>query len=220
MRNHVIFFHAPEFFPPLDFFFGLLNSDLWVVLDHVIFTTRSRQSRCRVKTDSGVQLLALAVKRPCNKPICDMVIDNAQPWRKAFLKAIERNYSDSPFFLDYYRDVRNHVEAPHVLLETFTLETTLWAASLMGKQVEFIRTSPHYTKYPTSKIIPILLDKFEGALFNEQFVHPYYPQRTEPFERDLSILDVLFNVGKENAKVLLTTKQTDRKISDELRKLE
>lgn len=148
----IIFFHAPEFFPPLDFFFGVLNSDMWVVLDHVIFTTRSRQSRCRIKTNSGVQLLALAVKRPCNKPVCDMVIDNWQPWRRIFLKAIERNYCDTSFYNEYIDKLRDYVEAPHVLMETFTLETCLWIADLMGKQVDFIRTCDSYKRFPCPRL--------------------------------------------------------------------
>jgi hypothetical protein len=204
LRAKVLFFHTPEFFPPLDFFFGLLNSDIWVVLDHVTFTSRSRQSRCRIKTGSGVKLLALAVKRPCNKHICNMVIDNVQPWRKEFLKAVQQNYFGSAFFEDYYEELRDHVEAPHVLMETFTLETCIWIADLMGKHVDFIRTCDSYKRFPVSKIIPLLMDKLGGEPFSETFTPPQYTQQTEPFERDLSVLDPLFCIGATNTRKLLT----------------
>lgn len=64
------------------------------------------------------------------------------------------------------------------------------------------------------------MDKLDGEPFSEQFQHPYYPQHSEPFEEDLSILDVLFNIGADKAKILLTTKQDNNAIDDGMRKLE
>jgi hypothetical protein len=208
VKKKTVFFHTPEFFPPLDFFWGLLNSDLWVVLDHVTFTSRSRQSRCRIKSENGVSLLAMGVVRPCNKPIHKTLIDNMQPWRRLFLKYIERFYKETPYFGLFYPDLVGFIESPTVLLETFTLNTCLWAAEQMGKQVEFIRTSEEYTKYPVSKIMPIVLQKVGGQLFNQPFIHPTYPQHYDPFERDLSILDALFCVGPENTALMLQAKKS------------
>lgn len=200
----ILFFHTPEFFPPLDFWFGLLNSDAWVVLDHVRFTTRSRQSRCRIKCDSSIQQLAVAVKRPCNKAICNMVIDNFHPWRRYFIRAIEKGYSDTPYFNGYFEGLKYYIEAPNVLLETLTLQTTLWVAELMGRHVRLFCTKDYYKNYPASKVIPILLDKLGGEPFHERFNHPYYQQRAEPFEKDLSILDALFCCGAEDVRKLLS----------------
>ena len=203
-----VFFHCPEFFPPLDFFWGLMNSDLWVVVDHVTFTSRSRQSRCRIKSENGVSLLALGVVRPCNKPICKTIIDNMQPWRRNFLKLIRRFYEDTPFFSVLYPEVELFVESPTVLLESFTLKTCLWAAEQMGKQIEILRTSEYYTKYPVSKIMPLILDKVGGEPFNLPFHHPTYPQHYEPFEKDLSILDALFCVGPKNTALMLKAEKS------------
>lgn len=220
MVSKVLFFSPPQFFPPLDFFFGLLNSDIWVVLDHVRFTSRSRQSRCRIKTDEGIAQLQIGVKRPQNKPICATVIDNRalgesiHPWKHDFLRNIKLYYHDTPFFNEYYPEIVCCIEGPNVLLETLTLGTTLWAAHLLGKEIQYFRTSDlgttysshdRYTaKFPISRIIPLLLEKFSAVPFNTPFSHPEYPQRQGPFERDLSVIDSLMCVGADNVRVLLT----------------
>jgi hypothetical protein len=198
-----IFFHPPEFFPPMDFFFGLLNSDVWVVLDHVNFAARSRQSRCRLKTESGIQQLAVGVKRPCNKPIFEMVIDNLQGWRRNFLKSIAQDYHQAPFFKDYFEEITYYIESPNVLLEPLNLQTTMWAAELMGKRVKTFYTKEQFTTYPISRVIPILLDRLKDEPFKDVFIHPEYKQMTDPFEKDLSILDALFCIGAEKTKELL-----------------
>jgi hypothetical protein len=206
-----LFFSTPQFFPPLDFFHGLLNSDVWIVLDHVKFTSRSRQSRCRVKTNDGIEQLQVAVKRPQNKPIYATVIDGMQGWKRYFLRAIKMYYYDTPFFTEYYPSVIQLIESPHVLLETLTLESTFWVSELLGKKIQYLRTNDldtaragRYTrKYPIAKIIPLLLERYHASLFNDPFHHPEYPQRTGPFEKDLSILDCLFSVGADNTRLLL-----------------
>lgn len=223
-----IFFHAPEFFPPLDFFHGLLNSDIWVVLDHVRFISRSRQSRCRIKTDNGITLLSVTVKRPQNKPICNTIIDNnsheSQPWQHIFLKELKRYYFDMPFFGEYYPGIADFIKRPNVLLETLTLQSCLWMGEILGKKIEYARTSElrtakrgRYTrKFPVSKVIPLLLEKTCGTIFNDPFQHPVYLQRTEPFEKNLSVLDALFCVGADNIKFLLM-KQTDSSFREKLK---
>jgi hypothetical protein len=195
----------------MDFFFGLLHSNIWVVVDHAIFLPRSRQSRCRVKTESGIQQLAVAVKRPCNKPLCEMVIDNLQNWRKNFLKSIELDYSKAPFFRDYFDEIKYYIESPNVLLEPLNLQTTMWAAELMGKHVQPFYTKTQFTSWSVSRAIPVLMDKLNGEPLREVFVHPVYKQLTDgPFEKDLSILDALFCIGAQETRKLLSngTEQT------------
>jgi len=202
--NRIVFFHSPEFFPPLEFFFGLLNSDVWVVMDHVTFLSRSRQSRCRTKKIDGIRQLPVAVRRPCSKPVCKMVIDNSQPWKRLFLKAIREDYGECPYFPVYWGDVKDFVESPLVLLENINMQTTLWAAEKMGKNVRYVYSKDYCWGKSVSETITFMLDKLGAELFNYTFTHPVYQQRTDPFQKDLTILDCFFNIGADETKRLLT----------------
>lgn len=203
-----LWFSVPEFFPPLKFLHGLINSDAWVVFDHLKYQIRSRQNRCRIRTATGVQLLSVAVKRPCNKAICFTMIDNFQPWRNDFLSAIQRNYVDTPFFPYYIDGLTSFIQGPNALLETLNVRTILWMAGLMKKHIELIYTKNYFSPHPKSKTsskraISSLCAKLGGEIFQEEFKHPYYQQKFEPFEKELSTLDALFNLGAMETRKLL-----------------
>jgi hypothetical protein len=201
------FIAEPEFFPPLQYFYGLNNSVVWCVVDHTQYRIRSHHNRCRVKTGTGITLLSISVKRPCNRHIYDTLIDNSFPWKRIFLKTLENNYKEAPFYWHYAQELTNFVNSPHVLLENFNVEVTRWIARLMG-----IRPKIAYSKFITPQQpleeLPATVFKLTGALpLDVQFEEPHYQQMTEPFEEDLSVLDALFCVGADATKQLLAAQK-------------
>lgn len=199
-----VFFHVPEFFPRLKFFYGLLNSDLWVILDNLQFKARSRQNRCRIRTRTGVQLLAVSVKRPCNKPICQMMINNLKPWKKLFFTALETNYSGTPYYGEYIDELKYYVDAPNILLETLTVQTTLWLAKILGSTLPVIHCNVTYRNLTKNQIIKEVCSNLRATAFQKKFKHPHYKQKYEPFAKGLSILDPLFCIGAQETRKLLT----------------
>lgn len=197
------FIAEPEFFPPLQYFYGLNNSVVWFVIDHTQYRIRSHHNRCRVKTGTGITLLSISVKRPCNRHLYDTIIDNSFPWKRIFLKTLENNYKNAPFYRDYAQALANFVNSPHVLLENFNVDAACWICGLMG-----IKPKIAYSKFLTPKQpleeLPATVFKLTGALpLAMNFQEPHYPQMTEPFEEDLSVLDALFCIGAKGTRYLL-----------------
>lgn len=190
--------------PSLDFFFGLLNSTNWVVMDHLRYHVRSEQNQCRIRTPTGVQVLRVAVKHPCNKPIYRTMINNYVPWKLFFLKRIKQSYRGTEFFDLYYDDLRSLIEGPSVMLETLNMQAIMWVAGLLNKNVNPVYTHFLYDKYPKSKIINHICEKLHAEPFQQKYEPEYYPQISEPFEEGLSVLDTLFSVGAEDTRKLLT----------------
>ena len=202
-RTVKLLFHEPLFLPPLDFFSGLVHSDIWVVMDHVPYSIRTRQNRCRIRTRTGIQLCSVSVKRPCNKLIFCTMIDNWQPWKRKFLEAVERSYMGSPFYTEYYEDLKYYVEAPNVLLETLNVQTTLWIAHLLKIEPQIVYSKSTCQNLSREESVKLLCSRLGGEEFHEQFIHPYYKQRYEPFEEGLSILDALFSISATETRRLL-----------------
>lgn len=199
----VAFFHEPETFPSLEFFYGLLNSDIWVCLDHLRFHTRCAQNQCRIRSPTGIQVLRIAVKHPCNKPIYMMMINNYAPWKRYFLKSIENSYEGTEYYNLYIDGLHNLIEGPTVLLENLNIQAIRWIASLLDKSLQIICTNTIYEKYPKSKIIKHLCEKLHATQFTDKYEPEYYPQISEPFEENLSTLDPLFSVGAEDTRRML-----------------
>jgi hypothetical protein len=145
-----------------------------------------------------------------------MVIDNVRNWRKHFLKSIEMDYHNAPFFKDYFDEIKYYIESPNVLLEPLNLQTTMWAAELLRKHVQAFYTKTQFTTLSVSRVIPALMDKLNGEPFRDVFIHPIYKQLTDPFEENLSILDSLFNIGAEETRKLLAdgAEQTFKRASE------
>lgn len=202
-----IFFSDPLFFPPLNFFYGLLNSQLWAVMDHLPFEPRTWQNQCRIKTSTGVQWLRVTVNLPCTKPVHQVTINNARPWKQSFFAAINRVYGDSEYYPIYIDDLKFFVEGPCVLLETLNVQTTLWIAGLLKKRPNLFYTKSVYTKYPASKVVKTVCKRFDGTVFEGLFSEvslDVYDH--DPSGENLSVLDALFTVGAEGLRALIKTK--------------
>ena len=204
----VFFFHEPEFFPSLQFFHGLIQSVVWVVLDHQTFQVRCYQNQCRIKTVSGIQVLRVAVKHPCNKPVYQTMIDNFNPWKRVFMSVIKHCYGRTEYYRIYIDGLASLINGPTVMLETLNVQTTMWIAGLLKAEPQLFHTHQFYGgrgshAYPKHKVVESLCQRFHVNSFSQEFKHPFYQQSTGTFETDLSVLDALFNVGADETRKLL-----------------
>lgn len=180
-------------------------------MDHLRFKSRSSQNTCRLRKQSGVDVVAVAVKHPCDKPLYQTQIDNARPWKYDFLRVIKRNYVDAPYFEEYFYTLSEIINTPNVLLESLNIETTKWIANLLGVTPTVIYSYQSYAlnKYrrvgwaSKSNVTQAICARLNASVFSRTFKHPYYPQIYEPFEKDLSVLDALFCIGAEDTRELL-----------------
>jgi hypothetical protein len=203
----VILFSEPFFFPPLKFFHALMNSDIWFVIDHRKFRPRSNQNRCRLRSPTGIQLVQVAVKRPCRKEISSTIIDNYLPWKKLFLRALKETYADAPFFAKYFEEIKYHILAPTSLIETLNVQTTLWITGLLGKHIQVMYSSNYYNRRTNKqRVIEYVSQRLGGKPFEGEFNHPVYKQISDNFVKDLSVLDALFSIDVEELRQLLLPK--------------
>jgi hypothetical protein len=108
------------------------------------------------------------------------------------LDAFAKTYGDSPYYDEYIDDLRSYILGPTVLLETLNLQTTLWLAGLMGKDLSYMYTRKHYHSFLRSRIVDAVCQRLKAE--------PLEPTLAESLEEDdvkedLSVLDALFTIG-------------------------
>lgn len=117
----------PHYLPYLGYFQIMANVDEFYFYTGVQHARNSWQVKNRLRTPArkpilesgrvedgdGIYWLCVPVRHP-RKPLFhrsnllrNIMIDNTKPWSKDHLKAIVANYSKSPHFMNYYRDLES-----------------------------------------------------------------------------------------------------------------
>ena len=218
----VVAIHQPEAFPWLGFFDKMFHSDVFVLLDNVQFEKNYYQNRNRIRTTDGWAWITIPVltKGRSSQTIDQVVINNAMNWRRKIKVSLEQSYRQSAHW-DRYRD-----ELWGILDRSWTHLTELncviipWLAEALGIRRSLVRASAlgvagkrsallldvcrslGATKYLSGVSGRSYLDSSVfvqagiGVLFQE-FHHPIYHQRHQPFIPCMSALDLLFAQGPD-----------------------
>ncbi|MCX5679921.1 MAG: WbqC family protein [Candidatus Omnitrophica bacterium] len=157
-----------------------------------------------------------------------MHIDNFQDWRRRHWHAISFNYSPSPFFTKYGGFFEELYKKDWPLLADLNISVTNYILDSLGiKKPVYFESKLNIKTMNTQRIIDICkalgADTYlsgaggkdyleEGAfgangikLLYQDFRHPEYSQRYEPFIPLMSSIDLLFNCGLDSLKILTGT---------------
>lgn len=203
-------------------YFDLINdADEFIFLDDVQFTTRDWRTRNKLKTAQGAQWISVPVGSNTSRLICDVQI-NEHKWQVIHYKTIVSNYKKTPYFSRYEELLENFYlnkkwinlsEMNQFLIRSIAYDLGIDTIfkdsreySAVGNNEERLLDllskagGSRYISGPSAKNY-INPSTFESAgvelIWKDYLDYPTYPQRFEPFEHEVSILDLLFNVGPD-----------------------
>ena len=220
----------PSYIPWRGYFHQIQKADLFVFYDCVQYDKHGWRNRNAIKTAQGSQWLTIPVNtKGCvseAKAIKEIPIIWDTPWPEKHLKSIHQCYTKAPFFKTFVQLLEAIYSRRDSLLADFTCATTELIARELGIQhTQFVRSSEigaegskterligilekvgatHYISGPSAQDY-IERDKFENAGISLEFMsydYPDYPQLYGKFEPQVSILDLLFNVGPDACKFI------------------
>jgi hypothetical protein len=190
---------STTYFGPVQWYQKLYRSEAVEIEQWESFQKQTYRNRCLIATTNGVQALTVPVERHI-ETIKDIRISDHGNWRHLHWNALQSAYGESPF-LDYYQDdIRPFFEKRWTYLFDFNEE-------IRQKMCELIDIQPEvgYTKaYANHGDSPHDLREGIRPKHPEpdaDFVpKPYYQvyQQKHGFLANLSILDLLFNMGPES----------------------
>ena len=200
---------ATTYFGPVQWYQKLNRFDGVLMEQHEHFLKQTYRNRCIIATTQGLQALTVPVeKTPSNLPegrlIKDVRISNHGKWRKEHWNALQSAYGESPFFEFYEDDIRPFFEDRWEYLLDFNMAITEKMCELLDIHPHIELTSSYQNSLPIG-------EGWEGADFRTA-IHPKHPQEDSDFspkpyyqvykerfgfQPNLSILDLLFNMGNE-----------------------
>jgi len=167
------------------------------------YTKQTCRNRCIIYGPNGKQPLSIPVKKVDGNHtmVKDVKLSDSSAWQNIHWRSIETAYNNSPFFL-YYRDRFESFFLKRfdslIELNTSILEVVFTALGVEKP----IRFTDHYEK------TPVLVTDQRSAMIgkNSQISLPPYTQCFSEkfgFLSDLSIIDLIFNLGPESQNYLV-----------------
>ena len=215
----------PSYIPWRGYFHQIYKADTFVFYDDAQFDRGGWRNRNRVKTPSGSRWLTIPVLKKGSVngriPIHQIQINWDQRWNVKHLRTLRHLYSKAPHFEEYICMIEEFYGQHPNLLADFTIDLTVALSKKLGiDSTQFRRSSTlkvfgsrtdrlvsilqavgatHYISGPSAKGYldeKKLLDA--GISFEYMsYDYPYYEQLYPPFDPRVSILDLLFMVGRE-----------------------
>ena len=189
--------------------YSKLDSGAGLVIDgNTPFVKQTFRSRAVIATENGTQTLTIPVVHNGGRTAMrDVRISEHGNWRHLHWNALVSAYRKSPFF-DYYADDFAHFyEEKDGFLMDFNLRLHSVVCELLGLEREIRILSPGESTEETADAIDdlrhIAEPKALGSLIGYT-AKPYYQvfAQRNGFIADLSIVDLLFNMGPEGLLVL------------------
>lgn len=229
MKTKKVVIHQPDFIPYLGFFDRLLQSDLFIALDHVQFVNSSRgwTNRDKIKTQDGAQWLTVSVKKTSrNTRINEVQLAVEPDWRSRHINALYQNYRAAPYFDQIIGRLNSIYKQDFKTLSEFNMALIEMLMDMLDVRLPWILSSTMDPKGSKNQLLVDLLKKvsathyvsgmgakdyFDPKPFSEngieviwqRFESQVYPQQFESFIPNLTSLDLLFNMGLTESRKIL-----------------
>ncbi len=212
-----------NYIPWKGYFDMIAAVDEFIIFDDMQYTRRDWRNRNQIKTPQGVQWLTVPVqvKGKYYQKIRDTEIDGSD-WALVHWKTLAQNYRRAPHFDEIATWIepmyltasythlsqlnRSFIEAVCAYLGIETVISNSWDYALLDSKTERLADicaqagGTEYISGPAAK------DYIEERVFTERDIkltwfgysgYPEYPQLWGEFTHGVTILDLLFNCGKD-----------------------
>ncbi|MBO5720157.1 MAG: WbqC family protein [Bacteroidales bacterium] len=198
---------TPSYLAPISYYRQLNNSPV-IVESYCNYQKQSYRNRCKIATEAGVMTLSIPVEKPSGKVLTrDVRISLHDNWQHLHWTAIESAYQSSPFFEYYQEELRPFFEPQKFkYLFDFNIELQNTICNLLDITPQIEYSKEYVQPQETDKDLRELIHPKRPSVEAEKLL-PYYQvfANRYGFIPDLSIIDLLFNMGTESIFFLLDT---------------
>jgi hypothetical protein len=194
----------PCYFPNACIFSLIMQGNvLWEVQDN--YQKQTYRNRAYIATDRGRHMLSIPIVHVGNatgrQHYKEVLVDNTYPWQRQHWRTLETAYRTSPFF-EYYEDyIRPLYEVEHSYLLQFNLRTIQTICDCLQLPFPEEQTAV-FALTPSNVVDQRDLVSAKKTYGNDLPAYVQVFGDRHGFLPNLSILDLLFNLGPSTAAYL------------------
>jgi hypothetical protein len=193
------------YFGPIQWYQKLYRYDQTLIEQYDSYQKQTYRNRCVIATANGLQTLTVPVEHDTLNikneilKVKDLRISDHNNWRRIHWNALQSAYNESPFFDYYADDIRPFFEKKYEFLVDFNEAIRQTVCNLLDIHPQVSYTTD-FSRQPSD------IDDYREVInakhpqADEDFQPRRYWQVFEGkhgFQSNLSILDLLFNMGNE-----------------------
>jgi hypothetical protein len=183
-----------QYLPPVTWFARVLQADEVVLERCENFVKATNRHRTEVAMEKGRHTLSIPLLggRDSRRLYTDTIISyEAANWQKSHWHSIIASYGSAPFFEFYEHKLKPFYTTPYTSLYDYNLKLTELMFSFLK-----VNITPHFTKEYEKE--PKGVNDFRSTRLTTFYdIPPYYQVFADKtgFQPDVSIIDLIFNLG-------------------------
>ena len=229
MEDKIVVIHQPDFLPYLGFFDRLLKADIYVVFDNVQYVRSSRgwTSRDKIKTRNGEKWLTVSTQKAARDTLIkDILLSDNDYWKTDNLNLIRENYKKCKYYSEIMPYIEDLYSKKFTRMMDFNLESIKMIMNLLNIEIDIVMGSELNPMGKSNELIVDIMkrlncskylsgigarDYYNPKIYDEagveviwqEFNHPVYPQQFGEFIPYLSSIDLLFNCGIDESRLII-----------------
>ncbi len=192
------------FFPPISYFSAIYHSNAVFIEKFENYQRQTIRNRCYIVSSQGIQTLVVPVKKTDDKIVTHIELDYTTPWISKQCQAIRSAYGKTPFFTYFSDELLAPLYAKHRYLFDLNMDILNRCLSILEITNSIRFTEEYKHSYDSITDLRSCSAKKNTPFCKAYQIKSYTQAFSErlPFIADLSILDLIFNVGKEGLLLL------------------
>ena len=195
MKNKIL---LPLFYlAPVSWFSVFLNEDNEIFLEqYENFPKQTYRNRAAIYGANGKLPLIIPINHNGKREMKDIEISFAEDWQKLHWKSIKTAYQSTPYFEFYEERLKGIYDEKISSLAEFNLKTLKVILQILKTEKDFELTK-EYIRQPEALDFR---EKFSAKTESSFGMDDYYQSFSDKygFIKDLSILDLICNIGPES----------------------
>ena len=184
----------------------ILKAGRVLIEQHETYPRQTYRNRCYIYSANGVIPLSIPVERGSfhKVKLTDIKIDKSRKWQREHIHAIKSAYNSSAFYEFYADTILQPLHGNHDYLIDLNMDILETIASILELDITIEKTSSFIKEYDDNyaDLRYSLTPKNELAFIPREYFQVFSP--THGFKPNLSIIDLLFNMGPETWSYLKT----------------